>query len=102
DPFRAVDDERPEVRQEREVPEVDLLLQDVLRPPLTTLEILPHDEAERRLERRRVRHVPLDALLDRVLRLPERVAHVLERELLVHVRDREDLIEDTLQTDILA
>ena len=33
---------------------------------------------------------------------PERVAHVLERELLVDVGDREDIIEDALEPDVLA
>jgi hypothetical protein len=72
-----------------EVPEVHLFLDDVLRTPvldrdrgfllllllrrllLLLLLALPHDESERRLQRRRIGHVSLDALLDGVLRLSE-------------------------------
>src|SRR5690606_14141110 len=100
-PLRAIDDERAEIGQQREVTEVDFLLDDVLRPPLAALELLPHDQTQRRLEGRRVGHVPLDALLDGVLRLPERVGNILERELFVDVRYREDLIEDPLEPHIL-
>ena len=107
DALGAVDDERAELGQEREVTEVDFLLDDVLRTALsgvlglhTLLEILPHDQTERRLERRRVRHVALDALLDGVLRLAERGGDVLEREVLVHVRDREDFPEHPVEPEV--
>ena len=64
--------------------------------------VLVDDELQRRLERRRVRHVALDALLDGVLRLTERVADELEREVLVDVGDREQVLEDPLESDVLA
>ncbi len=57
---------------------------------------------QRRLERRRVRHVALDALLDGVLRLAERVPDEVEREVLVDVGDREQVLEHPFQADVLA
>jgi hypothetical protein len=42
------------------------------------------------------------ALLHGVLRLAERVADELERRGLVEVLDREDRLEDPLQTDVVA
>jgi hypothetical protein len=96
----AVDDERAELGQEGQVTEIDLLLDDVARAALPVLEVLPDDEPERRLQGGRVRHVALDALLHRVLRLTQRGGDVLEGEVLVHVRDREDLPEDPIQAEI--
>src|SRR5204863_8727041 len=40
--------------------------------------------------------------LDGVFRLTERVANELEREVLVNVGDREQVLEDPLEADILA
>ena len=101
DALGAVDDEGAERREQRQLAEIDLLLDDVARP-LAAVDVLVDDELQRRLERRRVRHVALDALLDRVLRLAERVAHELEREVLVDVGDREQVLEDAFETDVLA
>ena len=115
DALGAVDDEGAELGQERQVTEIDFLLDDVLRTRssigstfffvfffdlLLVLRLLPDDEPQRRLERRRVGHVALDALLDGVLRLTERGRDVLEREVLVDVLDREDLTEDPIETEV--
>jgi hypothetical protein len=101
DALGAVDDEGAQRRQQREVAEVDLLLDDVLRAALVA-DVLPDDQPQRRLERSRVRHVALHALLDVVLRLAERVPYELEGEVPVDVADREDLVEHALQADVLA
>src|SRR3989449_1317145 len=63
----AVDDERAERREDRQLPEVDFLLDDVLGSfGLGGLTDLFHDhQLQRRLERDGVGHIPLDALLDR-------------------------------------
>ena len=101
DALGAVDDEGAERREQRQLTEIDLLLDDVARP-LDAVDLLVDDELQRRLERRRVGHVALDALLDGVLRLAEGVADELEREVLVDVGDREQVLEDPLETDVLA
>ena len=99
--LRAVDDERPQRGQHREVTEVDLLLDDVLGAALVA-QVLPHDQAEGGLERGGIGHIPLHALLHVVLGLAERVPYELQGEVSVHVRDREDLVEDALEADVLA
>src|SRR6266581_5717897 len=84
--------------------EKDFLLDDVLRS--LRLGRLPHlfhhHELQRRLEWDGVRHVPLDALLDGVLGLPEPVLHELEGVVPVHVLNREDVLEHALQPDVGA
>src|SRR5216110_3004257 len=76
----AVDDERAERREDRQLTEVDFLLDDVLGSfRLGGLTHLFHDhQLQRRLERNGVRHIPFDALLDRVLRLAKGVLHELQ------------------------
>ena len=74
----------------------------MLRGRFDAVDLLVDDQLQRRLERRRVGHVALDALLDGVLRLAERVAHELQREVLVDVGDREQVLEDALEADVLA
>ena len=100
DPLGAVDDERAQRREQRQLAEVDFLLEDVLGALLARGDFLEDDQPQRGLERRRVRHVALDALLDRVLRLADRVRHELERVVLVHVGDREQVAEDPVQADV--
>jgi hypothetical protein len=101
DALRAIDDESPERREERQLTEIDLLLDDVAWP-LDPVDLLVDDELQRRLERRRVRHVSLDALLDRVLRVAECVPDELQREVLVDVGDGEQVLEDPFEADVLA
>ena len=76
DALGAVDDERAVVRHQRDVAEVDLLLLDVadgLHPGLGVL--VPDDEPDGDLERHRVGHAALLALVDVVFQLqPDGVA----------------------------
>jgi hypothetical protein len=102
DPLGPVDDEGAEIGEQRQVTEVDFLLDDVLGPALLVLDLLPYHEAQRRLERRRVGHVALDAFLNAVLRLAQGVVDELQGELVVHVGDGEHLVEHALETDVLA
>src|SRR6059058_939028 len=103
-PLGAVDHERPEGREDRQLTEIDFLLDDVLGPlGLDGLAHFLHDhQLQRRLQRHRIGHVPLDALLDRVLGLPEPVLHELEGVVPVHVLDREHVLEHALQPDVGA
>jgi hypothetical protein len=97
----AVDDERPLIGHDRDFPEIDLLLLDVpnaLRP----FGGVPGHEPDRDLERSRVAHAPLQALLHVVFGLFERVAHELQRGGVVEVLDRKDRVEDRLQSDVLT
>jgi hypothetical protein len=66
--FGTVDHERAEAREQRKLTEIDLLLDDVPRP-FDAVHLFVDDELQRRLQRGGVGHVPLDALLDGVLRL---------------------------------
>ena len=103
DPLRSVHDERSLLRQERQIPEIDFLLQDIAGTLFVVLaDRLEDDQPEPRLQRRGVGHVALDALLDLVLRVSERVADELQREVLVDVRDREDLPKNALETEVPA
>src|SRR5918997_1555846 len=97
----AVDDERAQGGEHRQVPQVHFLLDDVLRTALVS-QVLPHHQPERRLERSGVRHVALHALLHVVLRLAQGVAYELQGEVPVDVGDGEDLVEDALQPHVLA
>jgi hypothetical protein len=102
DPLGTVDHERPERRENGELPEIDFLLDDILGALDPVLQSLVDHETQRRLERRRVRHVPLDAFLDGVLRVAEGEVHELERVIPVHIGDREHLLEHPFQGDIRA
>src|SRR5439155_895393 len=103
-PLGAVDHERAQRREDRQLTEIDFLLDDVLGPlGLDGLAHFFHDhQLQRRLQRHRIGHVPLDAFLDRVLRLPEPVLHELEGVVPVHVLDREHVLEHPLQPDVGA
>src|SRR6267142_4213173 len=76
DALGAVDDERAVVRHQRDVAEVDLLLLDVADGLDAGLGILvPDDETDRDLQRHRVGHAALLALVHVVLQLhPDRMA----------------------------
>jgi len=100
-PLRAVDDERPERGHDRQLAEVDLLLDDVLRA-LLALDLLEDHQLQRGLEGDGVGHVALDALLDGILGLAQRVPDEVEGVLPVHVGDREEVAEHPLQGDVLA
>ena len=100
-PLGAVDDERAQRGEHGKVTEVDLLFDDVLGTALVA-HVLPDHQPERRLERSRVRHVALHALLHVVLGLAQRVPYEFQGEVPVDVRDGEDLVEDALQPHVLA
>ena len=114
DPLGTVDDERPQLGEERQIAEIDFFLDDIawtffsiavlhrfwLFPLLHLLRTLPHDQTQRRLERRRIGHVTFDAFFDRVLRVTEGGGYVLECEVLVDVGDRENFCENTIQAEI--
>jgi hypothetical protein len=103
DALGAVDHEGPERREQGQLAEVDLLLDLVLEALLAVGGVLlEHGQDEGRLEGRRVRHVALDALLDGVLGLAQGVALEVQREVLVDVRDGEQVLEDPLEADVLA
>ena len=100
DALGPVDHEGAEVRQQRQFAEVDFLA-DLVLEPLAVAGVLKDAQRQRRLERRRVGHVALDALLHGVLRLSQRVLLELEREVLVDVLDGEQVPEDALEAHIL-
>ena len=100
DALGPVDDERPGVRHQRDLAEVDLLLLDVAHDALATLAGVVDHELRRHLDRRGVGHAALAALLDVVLRLLEVVADEDELTRPVEVLDREDAAEDGLQADL--
>ena len=102
DPFRPVDDEGSQGGEQRKVPEVDLLLDDGVRPALLPPRLLEDDQAQRRLQRCRVGHVTFDALLHGVLGLAQGARHVLQRQVPVHVVDREDVPEHAIEAEIPA
>ncbi len=90
DPFGAVDDELAAAEHDRDVAEVDLLLDRlVLR------------QAEPDLERAAVRQTELAAFVGLVARLAEFVAEILQPERLVVALDREDLPQHALQPLVL-
>ena len=90
-------------RHERHVAHIDVLLLDVLdRAGAGLLVDIEHDEAERHLERRRVGHAALLALVDVVFRRLERIAHEFELGALAEILDREHRAEDGLQALVQA
>ena len=86
-------------RHERHVAHVDVLLLDVLDGLGAGLLVdFEHDQAQRHLERRGEGHVALPALVDVVLRRLELVLDEFEHRRAGEVGDREDRLEDGLQT----
>ena len=99
-PLGAVDDEGALVGDDRKLAEIDLLLDDALvLAPL--FRVLADTQAQGGLERHRVGQVPLLALVHGIFRVPEVVAHELQREVLARVADREDAVEDLLKPFVL-
>ena len=101
DALGAIDHEGAQLGQERKLAEIDFLLDDVAGA-LAVPGILEDDQLQRGLERGRVRHVAFNTLRDRVLGLTEAVPNELQREILVDVRDREQVLENALEANILA
>ncbi len=99
DALGAVDDEGAVVGHERDVAHVDVLLLDVLdRARAGLLVDIEHDEAQRHLERRRIGHAALAALVDVVFRRLELVVDEFELRGVGEVGDREHRLEHRLQT----
>ena len=95
----AVDDEGAVVGHERDVAHVDVLLLDVLDGARAGLLVdIEHDEPQRHLERRRIGHAALAALVDVVFRGLEFVMDEFELGGVGEVGDREHRLEHRLQT----
>src|SRR6185503_13431373 len=101
DALRSVDDERATLGDERQLAQIDFLLDDVLVTP-DAVHFLTGDEPKPRLERGREREVALDALVHRVLGLADVVSDERELEELAWIADREHPGEDLLQAFVAA
>ncbi len=103
DALGAVDDERTVLGHQRDLAEVDLLLLDVAHDALAALlRDVVDDELDGHLDRRRVGHAALAALVDVVLGALERVPHEHELARAVEIADREHATEHSLEADVLA
>ena len=97
-PLGAVDDEGAVVRHQRHIAHVDVLLLDVADGTGSGLVVdIPHQQAQRDLERRRIGHAALLAFLDVVFGQLELVGDELQGSPLGEVLDRKDRPEDLLQ-----
>ena len=101
DALGAVDHEGPQRGHDRQLAEVDFLLDDVLGPTVA-LDFLEDHQLQRGLEGGGIGHVALNALLDGVLGLAQRIAQEVQRILPVDVANREEVAEDALQRHVLA
>ena len=98
-PFGAIDDESAVVRHQRHVAHIDVLFLDVPdRPRQGFLVDIPNDETQRHLQGRRVGHPPLLAFLDIVLRFLEFILDEFQGAALREILDRENRLENLLQT----
>src|SRR6266478_9933518 len=97
----AVDHERAVARHQRDFAEIDFLLLDVLDRASAILDV-PDYELDFYFDRSGVGHSPLMAFVDVIFRRAEFIADEFQRGGLVEVLDREDRLEDTLQTGISA
>jgi len=103
DALGAVHHERAVLRHHRDLPEVDLLLLDVLERLGLRLGIdVVRDELDRHLQRRGERHASLVALLHVVLRLTDRVRNERELRRSAEVGDGKHRLEDPLQAHVGA
>ena len=103
DALGAVDDEGAVGRHEGHVAHVDVLLLHVLDGLGAGLLVhIEHDQAQLHLQRRRIGHVALLALVDVVLGRLELVALEVERRPPGEIRDREHRLEHRLQALIAA
>ncbi len=98
DALGAVDDEGAVHGHERDIAHVDVLLLDVLDGlGAGFLVDIEHDEAQRHLERRRIGHAALAALVDVIFRRLELVADEFQHRGAGKIRDREYRAEHRLQ-----
>ena len=101
DPLGPVDDEGSILGHDRDFPEIDLLLLHVTdRVSAAVAGVVPDDQANRHLDRRRIGHPTLQAFLDVVLWLLQSVRHELELSRVVEVSDRKYRVEDRLQANV--
>ena len=99
DALGAIDDEGAVIGHERDVAHVDILLLDVLdRFGAGFLVDIEHDQAQSDLERRRIGHAALPALVDVVFRRLELVLDEFEHGDVGEVGNREDRLEHRLQS----
>ena len=98
-PLGAVDHEGPVGRHQGDLAEVNFLLLDVLDRTMAALDV-PNHELNLDLDRRGEGHAALMALVDVVFRGPQFVADEFQRGVLIEVLDRENRLENPLQTDI--
>ena len=97
-PLGAVDHEGAVHGHERDVAHVDILLLDVLdRFGAGLLVDIEHDEAQRHLERSRIGHAALPALVDVVFGRLELVLDEFQHRRVGEIRDREHGLEHGLQ-----
>ena len=98
DALGAVHDERTVVRHQRDVAHIDILLLDVLHGAGAGLFVdIEHDQPQRHLQRRRIGHAALAALVNVVFRRIEFVADEVELRGVGKILDREDGFEHRLQ-----
>ena len=98
DALGAVDDEGAVHGHERDIAHVDVLLLDVLdRLRAGFLVDIEHDQAQRHLQRRRIGHAALAALVDVVFRRLEFVADEFQHRGAREVGDRKHRAEHRLQ-----
>ena len=101
DALRAVDDEGAVDRHQRHIAHVDVLLLDVANIALLDVFLdVEDDEPQGHLERRRVGHAALLALLHIILRRFELIAHEVKLGAVRKILDREDRFQDRLNTAI--
>ena len=99
DALGAVDDEGAVQGHERHVAHVDVLLLDVLdRLRAGILVDIEHDEAQRHLQRRGIGQVALTAFVNVEFRSFELVLHELQHRGAGKIGDREDRLENSLQS----
>ncbi len=95
----AVDDEGAVVGHERHIAHVHVLLLDVLDGLRTGVFVnIEHDKTQRHLERRRISQIALTAFINIELRWIEFVANEFEHGSAGEILDRENRLENRLQT----
>ena len=99
DALGAVHDERTVIGHQRDVAHVDILLLDVLHGAGAGLFVdIEYDQPQRHLERRRIGHAALTALVNVIFGRIELVADEVELRGVGKILDREDGFEHRLQT----
>jgi len=101
DPLGPVDDERPVVRHQRNLTEIDFLFLDVADDLLLARPVgVKHDEPNDDFQRCGIGEPLGEALLDVVADIPDLVAHEFERTLAAEIGNRKDTLESPLKAKI--